>query len=333
MSASNRNGDFGFPKQNVASGNELSASAKASLVDVSGATLNFGDVTRPIREPFLTASLRARIQAKKQNILVDSAISNIEKVESSDMDAAAKDAVVATLNRSLAHQLNLEDVMNKAVSLPTLREDANPDDLKPEWADEFAEHAGSKYDTDAQELWARLLAGELNRPGTYSRKAMRLLDDMESEDAKAFEALCERCAGGVLSNGEVQDPFPLFIGRGEELEMPSDSLIRLKDLGLINFDDSNEVRMRYMTAIGKDGWQILKIAGTEISVRFPPDKAQQFEVRTFTRYGIELSRLCQTGLLLEKNAFLINKFKSLGASVALVSKLNTDGSAELKLLA
>lgn len=170
MSASNRNGDFGFPKQNVASGNELSASAKASLVDVSGATLNFGDVTRPIREPFLTASLRARIQAKKQNILVDSAISNIEKVESSDIDAAAKDAVVATLNRSLAHQLNLEDVMNKAVSLPTLREDANPDDLKPEWADEFAEHAGSKYDTDAQELWARLLAGELNRPGPIPEK-------------------------------------------------------------------------------------------------------------------------------------------------------------------
>jgi hypothetical protein len=326
-------GDIGLAKQSVASGNELSASAKASLVDVSGSTLNFGDITRPNREPFLTASLRARMHAKKQNILVDSAISNIEKVESSDMDAAAKDAVIATLNRSLAHQLNLEDVMDKAVSLSTLREDANPDDLKPEWADEFAEHAGSKYDSDAQEIWARLLAGELNSPGTFSRKAMRVLDDMESEDARAFETLCERCAGGILSNGTTQDPFPFFIGRNEELEMSSDSLIRLKDLGLINFDDSNEVRVRYTTTIGADKWQIFKIAGTEVLVQFPPDKAQQFEVRTFTRYGIELSQLCHLGSLLEKNSFFINKFISLGARVALVSKLNVDGSAEMKVLA
>lgn len=247
------------------------------------------------------------------------------------MDVAAKNAIVATLNRSLALQLNLEHVMDKAMSLPTLKTDANPDGLRPEWADEFVEHAGSKYDENAQDLWARLLAGELNKPGTFSRKAMRILDDMEPDDARAFESLCERCTGGIFSNGTNQDPFPLFIDRGEELEMPNDSLIRLKDLGLINFGNSNEAGVRYTAAIGKGKWQLIKVAEIELLVQFPPDKVQYFEVRTFTRYGIELSQLCHMGTLLEEGAFFINKFKSLGANVALVKKLNDDGSAEMEL--
>lgn len=65
MSVADSVGDVGSVKPSIASGNELSASAKATLVDVSGSTVNFRGITRPKRESFLAASLRARMQAKK----------------------------------------------------------------------------------------------------------------------------------------------------------------------------------------------------------------------------------------------------------------------------
>uniref|UniRef100_UPI002AC8FB85 hypothetical protein n=1 Tax=Paratractidigestivibacter sp. TaxID=2847316 RepID=UPI002AC8FB85 len=58
-------------------GNEVTA--KASLLDVSGASLTFGSGLK--REPFLTASLRARMKAKAQGCYVDSALEQIKKVE------------------------------------------------------------------------------------------------------------------------------------------------------------------------------------------------------------------------------------------------------------
>lgn len=67
-------------------GNELTA--KASVVDASGTTVRIGGGAR--REPFLTSSLRARINAKAQGRYVDSALEQIRKVEQSDIDVAPR---------------------------------------------------------------------------------------------------------------------------------------------------------------------------------------------------------------------------------------------------
>lgn len=130
------------------------------------------------------------------------------------MDFAAKNGVIAILQKPLVHQLNLEDIIDKAITSPDLNEDVDPGELDLEWVEKFEEHAGSKYSDEAQDLWAKLLTGELNHPGTYSRKALSILDDMEREDAEAFSALCARCAGGVLPWGERQRLLPLLIGKG-----------------------------------------------------------------------------------------------------------------------
>ena len=168
--------------------------------------------------------MRARINAKAQGRYVGSALEQIRKVEQSDIDVAAKNAIVATLNRSLAHQLNLEDIAEKAVSSPDLKEDADPGRLDPEWVDKFEEHAGAKYDEDAQRLWARLLTGELNKPGSYSRKSMRILDDMEREDAEAFASLCARCAGAFFLGARGSSSCPSSWRKAKNSPCPSRAL-------------------------------------------------------------------------------------------------------------
>lgn len=326
MNSTDSAGDIESVKTNIASGNGLTATAtaKAAVVDVSGATMYFNGSSRK-HEPFLSASLRARIQAKAQSTYVDSTLDNIKKVETSNIDDAAKVAIIDLINQSLAHHLNLESIMDKAVNSPDLSPQANPDGLNPEWADEFAERAGSKYDEDAQTVWAKLLTGELNNPGSYSRKAMRLLDDMEPEDARAFEKLCSACIGGPTINGEWQEMIPLFIDEGQELVMSAVDLNRLKDLGLINFSYGSVAGLSIITSFGDGGWQLIQVDDKAVAVSFEKGKAFHVEKRTFTKYGAELSKLCHVGQALSEDGLLVRKFKEAGGKVGLVVELLPDG--------
>lgn len=117
MTSTDSAGDIGSVESSIASGNGLTATAtaKAAVVDVSGTTLYFNGSSRK-HEPFLSASLRARIQAKAQSTSVDSTLDNIKKVEASNIDDAAKVAIIDLINQSLAHHLNLESIMDKAVN-------------------------------------------------------------------------------------------------------------------------------------------------------------------------------------------------------------------------
>ena len=41
-----------------------------------------------------------------------------------------------------------------------------------------------------QRLWSRVLAGEANTPGTYSKRTVNLLSDFDKKDAELFTQFC-----------------------------------------------------------------------------------------------------------------------------------------------
>ena len=41
-----------------------------------------------------------------------------------------------------------------------------------------------------QSLWARLLAGEANQPGTFSKRTVELVASLDKSDAQLFTGLC-----------------------------------------------------------------------------------------------------------------------------------------------
>jgi hypothetical protein len=59
----------------------------------------------------------------------------------------------------------------------------------------YAEDAAT---TDLQEKWARVLAAEIRKPGTVSNRAMRLIDEISTDDALAFESLCKHRLDDVM---------------------------------------------------------------------------------------------------------------------------------------
>ena len=138
------------------------------------------------------------------------------------------------------HQKNMEDITAKA--LPHLKQDANPEDMEDDWIANFFDKCRIVSDDDMQKLWSRVLAGEANVAGTYSKRTVNILSDLDKTDANSFSKLC----GFAWIIGDI---MPLVFNDLGFDKMPEiytrhginyTSLSHLESIGLIQFSDLSE---------------------------------------------------------------------------------------------
>lgn len=107
-------------------------------------------------------------------------------VEIADIQRRAAQRFV---NEQMLMQANMEEIIGKAI--PHINEDASPEDMSNDWLLNFFDKSRMVSEDEMQELWARVLAGEADNPGLYSRKTINLLADIEAEDARLFKQLSD----------------------------------------------------------------------------------------------------------------------------------------------
>ena len=129
-----------------------------------------------------------------------------------------------------ARQANIERITEQAI--PLLGQNAAPQNLESDWITNFFDKARVVSDTDMQQLWSRILAGEATAPGTFAKRTVNVLGELDKSDALLFESLC----GFVWNFGTgvplIQDfSYEPIVTRGITFE----SLGHLDALGLIKF--------------------------------------------------------------------------------------------------
>ena len=82
----------------------------------------------------------------------------------------------------------MESITAKA--LPQLNENATPSSVEDDWIVNFFDKSRIVSDNEMQELWSRVLAGETNDPGTYSKRTVNFLSDLDKSEAALFTKLC-----------------------------------------------------------------------------------------------------------------------------------------------
>ncbi len=126
------------------------------------------------------------------------------------------------------HQKNMEDITAKAA--PHLNKDANPDAIEDDWIANFFDRCRIVSDGEMQSLWSRVLAGEANTPGTYSKRTVNFVSELDKSDAELFTTLCGFC----WNIGYV---VPLVFDEDTEIYTTNrinfDALSHLESIGLI----------------------------------------------------------------------------------------------------
>ncbi len=92
------------------------------------------------------------------------------------------------MNLELRRQQNIELIIEKAGSV--LQDKVSDKPVSPDWIAYFFSACQDVRDDKVQRLWARILAGEVVKPGSYSRRTIETLRVIDHTDACLFELIC-----------------------------------------------------------------------------------------------------------------------------------------------
>lgn len=102
--------------------------------------------------------------------------------------AIAIRAAQRTLDLETRRQENIEAILEKAQHQLPNEVAATP--VHPDWATRVMQICQDISDDEMQALWAKLLAGEVTQPGSFSLRTIQVLAQLSKNEALAFEAMC-----------------------------------------------------------------------------------------------------------------------------------------------
>ena len=261
--------------------------------ETSYSLINLGELTKPATILIEKISNAAGVLYEPRRIR------NIEKVKAdAKADAAlieAKSEIEITdlhqrakqrrIEEDAQHQKRMEDITAQA--LPQLNENAKPNSIENDWLINFFDKCRLVADNEMQELWSRVLAGEANAPGTYSKRTVNFLSDLDKGEAELFTKLC---GFSWMTKGDV---VPLVFDTQAEIYNKDginfNALSHLDSIGFIQFGNLSgfaieKLSKRFAISYGR----------RTLILEMPSDADNEIGVGKvlLTRVGQELAPIC-----------------------------------------
>lgn len=181
-------------------------------------------------------------------------------------------------------QKNIEDITNQAI--PLLSENTDAGKMNDDWVTNFFDKSRIVSDQEMQGLWAHVLAGEANAPGTYSKRTVNFLGDLDKVDADLFSKLC---GFGWQIGNFVPLVFDVQATIYEESGINYGALSHLDSIGLVQFNNLSGFRCLQLPK----KFCVLYY-GQPLLLEMPKDDGNELQVGhvLLTKVGHELAPIC-----------------------------------------
>ena len=156
---------------------------------------------------FVPRQIVRRAEAEAQAELIR--VRAEESAAEIDIDKLIERAEFRSTIEKIVQQTNFEAIVAKA--LLQLSDSASPDRMDQDWLWNFFDRCRYVSDDDMQEMWARVLAGEANLAGSYSRRSVNIMGDFDTHGGDMFSTYCRFI--GVLGERHAT---PFIVTGGDE---------------------------------------------------------------------------------------------------------------------
>lgn len=153
-----------------------------------------------------------------------------------------------------------------------------------DWFIRYYEASGNISDKEMQILWAKILAGEIEKPSSYSLRTLDVLRNISKEEAERFVKICN----SAIKIESAQYAIPADHDYISKNDINYSDILMLEEIGLIN-SDSN---VRINNDLEGNTEYILYVYGSLIVRAIASEKRElSLRVFIFTNVGNELATL------------------------------------------
>lgn len=273
----------------------------------------------------------ADAKAYEINVIADAIRNNVDipivydstkvAIDTSDYEEIAKRASSRLAYQEIIKQQNIENVVSNAYEELKESEKVSNEPVDPDWVLRFFNSVENISDEDMQKVWARILAGEIKAPNTYSYRTMEKLKNMTQKEVELFQKIAEIS----LYNGNVY-----FILSEASLlskyDLKTSDILLLEECGLmssqalsLSFTINNKEKILYHNN---------KFCGSVSNVR--EENREIFSVvHIFTESGMQLIRVIspkrESSYILDCIKDFAKKNKGINTTAHKVTTINSEG--------
>ena len=257
--------------------------------DNSISVVNLGKLSKP------ADTLIKKVSSAVGGIFEPWQIKRVAKAEAEASLIKAKSEIEITdLHRRAMHrfveeeanrQENMEAITEKAI--PQLEDGSDPSRMEDDWVTNFFDKSRIVSDSEMQDLWACILAGEANAPGTYSKRTVNFLGDLDKRDAELFQALCSfGWFVGSFTPLIFNVQAPIYNDQGLNFS----TLTHLDSIGLIQFNN--------ISGFSRTGFPktvVVSYCNQPLVLTMEKDEDNKLPIGRvlLTRVGEELASVCE----------------------------------------
>ena len=163
-----------------------------------------------------------------------------------------------------------------------------------DWYVRFYQASGNVSDETMQDLWAKLLAGEVSKPSTYSFKTIDVLRNLSKKDAELFQRVCSYS----FCNANQILILPRYDDYLEKYNIAYSDILKLSEQGLI-FNDGT---IGQSVNITEESKLLFWDTETVMTIKSSDGKDTKVYIHEypFTQVGAEISTLVSVNVSDEK---------------------------------
>lgn len=142
-------------------------------------------------------------KVKQQKIVKD-----IKQIRNLDIDSSLKDTLISSAITRHSRVANLAGVV--AFDSPEVSPNSDANTINDDQLNYF-KTTPKKCQLTMFNAFGKILAGEINRPGSFSKRTLSNLNDMSAEEANDFNMLCSVCVKLKLLRITMQRRYCSYI--------------------------------------------------------------------------------------------------------------------------
>lgn len=189
--------------------------------------------------------------------------------------------------KEVKRQKNIESITQKAVESLEAEHEVSEAPVEDDWITRFFDYAEDISNESMQDLWGRILAGEVKKPKSYSLRTLDILRNLSANEAEVFIKF------GSLAIYSQRTTFVLNVFNEtklkEQYNFSYEERLLLEELGLISANDLTF----YLVNTDSNPVQVVFKVGSVIVIheKIANKPKQELDVLVFTKIGQELLKL------------------------------------------